>query len=250
MALSDYTTAQWALALLAGFCAGVSKAGMAGLGMLCVLLMVHIIPGKASSGAVLPLLIFADIMAAAIFRQQILWTHIRRLALPIFIGILGGCAVLHWMPDASFRPVIGWMVLGMLALQLLRQCRPQLTDGLPHSTGFLWFAGLLTGASTMIANAAGPIATIYLLLLGLQKKEFIATMAWLFLFVNLSKVPFSYALGMISGPSLMLNLAQLPAVVLGLLAGRKFILRVPQRFFTWLVLGLSAVSAMKLILFP
>ena len=38
--------------------AQAAEAGMAGLGMLCVLLMVQIIPGKASSGAVLPLLIF------------------------------------------------------------------------------------------------------------------------------------------------------------------------------------------------
>ena len=39
MDLPDFTAAQWLLAILAGFCAGVSKAGMAGLGMLCVVLM-------------------------------------------------------------------------------------------------------------------------------------------------------------------------------------------------------------------
>ncbi len=249
MDFPDFTTAQWLLAVLAGFCSGIGKAGMAGLGMLCVVIMAQLIPGRASSGAVLPLLIFADVMAALLFRQEILWPHIRRLALPVFAGILAGCAVLRFLPDAAFQPVIGWMVLGLIALQVLRHARPQLTADLPHSTGFLWAAGTLTGASTMIANAAGPVATIYLLMVGLRKKEFIATMAWLFLFVNLTKVPFSFALGLISVESLSLNLVLLPAVAAGLLAGRKLVERLPQAPFTWLVLGLAAASAVKLIWF-
>ena len=250
MDLPDYSTAQWLLAIAAALCAGISKAGLAGLGMISVMLMAQLIHGKASSGAVLPLLIFADILAAILFRQQILWTHIRRLALPIFAGILLGCAVLYQLPDAAFKPVIGWMVLAMLALQITSQCRPSLTDGLPHSSAFLWFAGVLTGASTMVANAAGPIATIYLLLVGLQKREFIATMAWLFLIVNLAKVPFSLALGLISVQSFSLNVVLLPAVIAGLLMGRKFITWLPQRPFMWAVLGIAAASAIKLICFP
>lgn len=249
MDLPDYSNAQWLLAILAALCSGISKAGLAGLGMISVMLMAQIIPGKASSGAVLPLLIFADIMAAVLFRQQILWTHIRRLALPIFAGILAGCAVLHYLPDAAFKPVIGWMVLGMIALQITSHCRPSLTNSLPHSTPFLWFAGILTGASTMVANAAGPIATIYLLLVGLQKKEFIATMAWLFLFVNLAKVPFSIALGLISVQSFSLNVVLLPAVVAGLFMGRKLITWLPQRPWMWAVLTIATASAVKLVWF-
>jgi uncharacterized membrane protein YfcA len=223
---------------------------MAGLGMLGVVIMAQLIPGKSSSGAVLPLLIFADVLAALLFRQEILWHHIRRLALPVFTGILGGCAVVKILPDAAFQPVIGWMVLALIALQVLRHLHPQLTAELPHSSGFLWVAGILTGASTMIANAAGPVATIYLLLVGLQKREFIATMAWLFLFVNLTKVPFSFALGLISVESLSLNLVLLPAVAAGLLAGRTLVERLPQKPFTWIVLSLAAASAVKLIWFP
>lgn len=247
MDLPDFSASQWLLAVLAGLCAGFSKAGLAGIGMLSVMLMAQLIPGKASGGAVLPLLIFADIMAAGIFRQEILWSHIRRLALPVFAGILAGFFILRVLPDAAFKPVVGWMVLGMLALQVVRQYRPALTEGLPHSTVFVWAVGLLTGVSTMIANAAGPIATIYLLLVGLPKKEFIATMAWLFLFVNLSKVPFSLALGLINGQSLLLNAALVPAVVVGLFAGRWFIERLPQRPFMWLVMSFATLSAVKLI---
>jgi hypothetical protein len=74
--MPDYSLAQWSLLILAGFSCGMGKSGLAGVGMMTVVLMAQIIPGKASSGAVLPLLIFADILAAALFRQQILWHHI------------------------------------------------------------------------------------------------------------------------------------------------------------------------------
>ena len=249
MAFPDFTTHEWTLAVLAAFFAGVSKAGMAGLGMISVMLMVHVIPGKSSTGAVLPLLIFADIMAAAIFRQEILWAPIRRLALPIAAGITIGWQILKRMPDHAFQPVIGWMVLGMLALQVLNITRPGLTAGLPHSPSFIWAVGLLTGISTMVANAAGPIATIYLLLMGLAKKEFIATMAWLFLIVNLSKVPMSMHLGYIDARSFGMNVILLPAIVLGLWLGRKCILRLPQKPFLVIIMAFAAWSAVKLIWF-
>jgi hypothetical protein len=74
-------------------------------------------------------------------------------------------------------------------------------------------------------------------------------MAWLFLFVNLAKVPFSLALGLISVQSFTLNLLLLPAVAAGLMAGRFFIERLPQRLFMWIILTFAAVSAVKLILF-
>ena len=248
--MGDFSLSQWALLLLAGFCCGMGKAGLSGIGIMTVMLMAQIIPGKASSGTVLPLLIAADLMAAALFRQQILWNQILRLAWPILAGIISGCAILAAMPDSSFKPVIGWMVLGMLSRQVIRQSHPTFSASLPHSTGFLWFAGLLTGISTMIANAAGPVATIYLLLMGLPKKEFIATMAWLFLFVNLIKVPFSWSMGLITGPSLQLNLLLLPTVAAGLFAGRWIVQKLPQERFQSVVLSLATLAALRLILFP
>jgi uncharacterized membrane protein YfcA len=102
----------------------------------------------------------------------------------------------------------------------------------------------------MIANAAGPVATIYLLLMGLPKKEFIATMAWLFLFVNLIKVPFSWSMGLITGPSLQLNLLLLPTVAAGLFAGRWIVQKLPQDRFQFVVLSLATLAALRLILFP
>lgn len=215
--------------------------------MMTVLIMAEIFPGKQSSGVVLPLLIFADFMAALLYRQEILWPRIRALFCPILAGIIAGWAILLRLPDAAFKPLIGGMVLLMLGLHLLRSRAPLPITHLAGSRVFTWTGGLLTGLSTMVANAAGPIASIYLLMLGLPKKEFVATMAWLFLIVNLVKVPFSLHLGLISGGSLSLNLLLIPAVLAGLALGRAAIQRLPQRPFQIIVLSLAALAALRLL---
>ena len=100
----------------------------------------------------------------------------------------------------------------------------------------------------MVANAAGPIASIYLLILALPKIQLVSTMAWLFLFVNIAKVPLSIHLGLINGGSLSLNLCQAPAVVLGLYAGKKLVAIIPQKTFQWIILLMAGASAVWLIL--
>lgn len=235
------------LAVVAAYCAGVSKAGLAGVGLLGVTFMAAAVPGRSSSGIVLPLLIFADLLAASTFRQHVQWSQIRRLAWPICVGIFAGWGLLMVIPDAAFRPIIGGMVLGMLILQVVRQRFPGFDAALPHSKLFAWFSGLLTGSATMVANAAGPIASTYLIILSLPKQQFVHTMAWLFLFVNIFKVPFSLHLGLINVGSLTLNLCLVPAVVAGLWSGRWLLERVPQHVFQIIVLCLATVSALWLL---
>jgi uncharacterized membrane protein YfcA len=210
--------------------------------------MAAAVPGRASAGVVLPLLIFADVIAASIFREHVQWSLLRRLAWPICLGVVVGWWLLMVIPDAAFRPVIGWMVLGMLALQYVRQRFPRFDAALPHSPVFAWATGLLTGVSTMVANAAGPIASTYLIVLAFAKYEFVHTLAWLFLFVNLFKLPFGVQLGLVNIGSLTLNVCLVPAVVAGLWSGRRVVDRVTPHVFQNIVLGFSAVSAIWLLL--
>jgi uncharacterized membrane protein YfcA len=245
--MPDFTPLQWALAVLAAYFSGLSKAGLAGVGMLGVTLMAAAVPGKASSGIVLPLLIFADLIAASTFRAHVQWDQLRRLALPICVGVVTGWGLLLMLPDAAFRPLIGAMVLVMLAVHFGRLRFPRIDARLPHSPVFAWVAGLLAGTATMVANAAGPIASIYFLILSLGKHQFVHTMAWMFLFVNLFKVPFSVQLGLINVGSLTLNACLVPAVLAGLWTGKRAVDRVPQRAFQDIVLGLAAISAAWLL---
>ena len=245
--LPTFSLLEWTLALAAAYFSGLSKAGLAGVGMLGVTLMAAAVPGRASTGIVLPLLIFADFIAASTFRAHVQWDQIRRLGLPLVLGVVAGWVLLMVIPDAAFRPVIGAMVLAMLVVQFGRQHVPRIDARLPHSPAFAWLSGLLAGTATMVANAAGPIVSIYFLVLSLPKHQFVHTMAWLFLFVNLFKVPFGVHLGLINVGSLTLNACLVPAVVAGLWTGKRLVDRVPQRAFQDIVLGLAAISAAWLL---
>ena len=100
----------------------------------------------------------------------------------------------------------------------------------------------------MLANAAGPIITIYCLAVGLPKFEVVGTLAWFFFIINAFKVPFSAGLGLIRPETLMFNLVLVPAVLLGVLGGRWLLQRLPQRLFNLLMLAFAAIAALRLIM--
>ena len=63
--------------------------------------------------------------------------------------------------------------------------------------------GLAAGFTTMVANAAGAVMTVYLVAQGVDKRRFLGTAAWFFLGVNLCKLPFSVGLGLVDSSMLM-----------------------------------------------
>jgi uncharacterized protein len=140
-------------------------------------------------------------------------------------------------------------LLFMLGMNLWRRWKNP-DEAAAHAPA--WFGpamGLFAGFTTMIANAAGPVMTLYLLAMRLPKLEFLGTGAAFFLVINWIKVPFAVQLGIINPASLTLNLWLLPAVAIGALLGRPVVERVNQRVFEDLALALAAVATVRLLVF-
>lgn len=239
--------AGWVLALVAACVAGLSKAGLVGMGLISVLLMAEVFPARESTGMLLLLFVIADFMAAGYFRQHADWRAIGRLLPPALVGIGVGSALMGIISAAAFRPVMGWLVLVMLALQAARRWRRNLFEQVPHSRWFAWLMGFLMGVSTMMANAAGPVATLYLVARDFQKMAFVGTIAWFFLVINLTKVPFSAALGLITPGFVALALLLAPAILAGVTVGRRFVHRLDQKTFETVVLALTLIAALRLV---
>lgn len=248
MNIAAFDNAQWLLAIAAAFCVGLAKSGFGGFGMVAVLLVASIMPARASTGFLLPLLIFADCFAVTAFRKHAQWSHIRRLIPPAFAGVVAGAVVMPYISDAVFKPLIGWLVLFMLGLQWARSRNENWLADVPHTRGFGWVMGGACGVTTMLANAAGPVSTLYLLAMKLPKWEFVGTGAWFFLIVNLFKVPFSLKLGLINGLSITSNLVLIPAILVGVGLGRFLISRISQQVFENLLLAFTALAAVRLII--
>ncbi|MCL7377866.1 sulfite exporter TauE/SafE family protein [Streptomyces sp. 35G-GA-8] len=108
--------------------------------------------------------------------------------------------------------------------------------------------GVLGGFTTMVANAGGPVMSLYLLSAGFRKLGFLGTSAWFFLIVNTSKLPFSVGLGLIDGPSLLLDAALVLFVFPGALIGKACVDRIDQRLFERLVIGATVLGGLQLLL--
>lgn len=239
---------QWACAYAAAICIGLSKTGFGGVGMVAVLLMAQIMPARASTGAVLPLLIVADIFAVHAFRQFTVWRHLVKLLSPAVLGIVTGWLVMPHVPAKLFGPLIGWMVIGLLILTVLQKLSGRLSAAAAGHPAIAWPVGWTAGVTTMLANAAGAVMTVYLLACRLPKYEFVGTGAWFFFIVNVIKVPFSASLGLINGSSLLLNLLLVPGILAGVAAGRFLLAKINQQAFEWLMIVFSLAGGLKLIL--
>ncbi|GBC97266.1 hypothetical protein HRbin16_03087 [bacterium HR16] len=253
-----YDTWQLLLGAIAAFLIGVSKTGVPGIGILVVPLLATAFGGRASVGTMLPMLIVGDIFAVRWYRQHTQWKRLVELIPWVAVGMALGALVLWHLGKAKggkdlLEPLIGTLVLVMLAVHLLRRrWGDRLT---PHSPVTVASTGTAAGFATTVSNAAGPIMGIYMTSLGLPKEQFMGTSAWYYFAVNLSKLPLFVALSLINparpivtAHSLLFNVAVIPVIVAGVYLGRWLLPRIPQKLFDSAVLVLAAVAAVKLII--
>lgn len=243
----ELSSTQWCWAVAAAFGIGFSKSGFPGVGLFHIIVFAWLFEAKNSTGIVLPLLIVGDVSAVLAYRQHARWEYVWKVLPPAVIGVVIGWLLMDHLTNATLQPILGTIVLGLATLQIARMWRPQWFQHVPHARGFAVSIGVLAGVATMLANAAGPIVAIYLLAVSLPKFELVGTSSWFFFIINVLKIPFSANLGLIDDRTLMLNLLLAPAVVVGLLIGRKLVPIVPQKLFDSLLLLFVIMAAMRML---
>jgi len=247
-------TWQWAVAILGALLIGLSKTGIAGIGVLAVGLFALLFPAKNATGIVLPILIAADVVAVTAFRRHAVWSHLWSLMPWAAAGIVIGYFAMGKINNNQVAKLVGVILIVMVVLHFWRQSvvskqSAEEAEKVPDSIWFAAAVGLTAGFTTMIANAAGPIMILYLLSMRLPKMEFIGTGAWYFLILNCFKVPFGFELGIIDAKSLLFDLQLAPFAVIGALTGRSIIKYINQKLFENLALFFTVVAALKLLLF-
>ncbi len=225
---------------------GFAKTGVPGVGILAAILLANLMEEtRESVGTLLPLLIFADLFAVGTYRKHTDWKVVRRILPPTICGVALGAFALGHLHGERFDLMMGGLVLFQLTLDLLRQ-RFKL-DKLPHHILYAVFFGVLAGVTTTLGNMAGPLMTLYLLSLGLDKHRFMGSMAWFFLIINVIKVPIFIVHGMITAETFLTSLSFAPGIVLGALLGRRIFKHIPQTPFKVIVQILAALAAFRLL---
>ncbi|MDR6905169.1 putative membrane protein YfcA [Agromyces sp. 3263] len=244
-----FTPLEWIVLAIAALAVGASKSGMPAFGPIPAALFATVLPAKASTGAVLGLLLVGDLIAVRMYHAHADWTILRRLFPSVVAGVLLGVVVLWFADDAAVRRLIGATLVLLVVLRVALILRQRRTGGEPRPPA-PWLAnvfGPLGGLTTMVANAAGPVMTVYFTASRLPVQAILGTAAWFFLLVNAFKVPFSVALGLMTPQSLLLNLLLVPALVVGAFAGRAAARRISPAWFERIVLVLTFTSGVFLL---
>lgn len=253
---------QWIYLALASAGIGFSKAGFPGISMLHVVVFALCFGSKESTGILLPMLIVGDVCAITMFGRRAVWAEIFKLLPPTILGILVGWYLIDRLDPLVFRWTVGTIILSLAAIQAYRMFRQTsghrdeaattnsaTTNSATAIQSFSLAAvlGGLAGATTMMANAAGPVVAMYFLIIRLPKWELIGTSAWLFLVLNVIKLPLSYELGLINQTTLRTGAMLAPMIPVGMLAGRWLVSRISQKLFNAILLGFTAIMAIRLI---
>lgn len=297
--LPDLTVLAWAGLVCGALLVGFSKTALPGINTLAVALFAAILPAKASTGALLVLLLVGDCFALWNYRRHAHWPTLVRMMPAVIVGLAVGGVFLAFAGDSLVRRVIGILLILLMGITLWqRRARRKAEEAVAgdaagddggssgsgvapgsgaasgsggasgvttgsgagdgevvasseESQGATRLAaasyGALGGFTTMVANAGGPVMSMYFLAARFPKHAFLGTAAWFFVTMNLLKVPVSVGLGLITTRTFVLDAVLVPGVVVGALVGKWALARIAQNVFDTAVIAVTLLGALYLL---
>jgi len=228
---------------LAAFLLGLSKSGIKGISIVIVALLVFVFGARSSTGILLPMLIIGDVFAVIYYNRHAEWKYLIKLLPPMAIGVLVATWMGERVPEEVFRKSMALIILISVLMMLWWDRRK--SRSVPDNLGFASAMGFTAGFTTMIGNLAGSFANLYFLAMQLPKNAFIGTTAWLFLLINLFKVPFHiWSWETINLETAAISFSFAPAIFLGLFIGVRVLKKINDRLFRHFILFATALGAL------
>ncbi|UMB61229.1 sulfite exporter TauE/SafE family protein [Lutibacter sp. A80] len=240
------TPVSWFFSFLAAFLLGTSKAGIKGVGVVIVTLMAIVFGGKSSTGALIPMMLFADLMAVIYYNKYTQWKYLVKLMPTMVIGVLIGVWFGNDISDEVFKRIMAFLILGIVIFMFVMEKRK--STAVPNTRIFSNTMGLLSGFTSMIGNLAGAFSNIYFLAMRFPKNEFIGTAAWLFFIINIFKLPFHiFVWKTISVETLTINIVLIPAILIGFFLGIKLVKLINNEAYRKFIILVTAIGAVILL---
>ncbi len=230
--------------VLIGFC----KTGIAVAGTIVVPIMAFAFGARESTGLLLPLLCLADLGAIIYYRRSCSWHHLFRLLGWAVVGLFVGIAIDYVVPLSMYKYLLAFAIMISVVVLLVNELKKRKSEDKPQKKWVLAGYGVLGGFATMIANAAGPILSVYLLSIKMPKLLFVGTSAWFFMLLNYTKLPLQiWVWDNIDYKSLLAGLVMLPFIALGWLLGVWLVKRIPENVYRHLVIWITLASAIVML---
>ncbi len=230
--------------------------GMIGLGLGCGLsklgipaalifspILASVYGGKASAGIIIIPVIVSDLIVMYIYRKNVDKKVLFKILPLTVLGILVAVIFGNNISDALFKKSMGIIILIIGVLTLLKNFRIDFSK-----LSFLF--GFLGGIAAFIGNVSGPMMSIYLLNIKMDRDKFYGTRTWFYFIVNLIKCAlYVIVLNNINVNTFKLTSVAIPFVFVGVFAGKYFVEKLNQDMFEKFIVIVSLISGLKLILF-
>ena len=116
--LPELTTIAWAGLVCGALLVGFSKTALPGINTLAVALFAAVLPAKASTGALLVLLLVGDCFALWNYRRHAHWPTLVRMMPAVVVGLAVGGVFLAFAGDSLVRRVIGILLILLMGITL------------------------------------------------------------------------------------------------------------------------------------
>lgn len=242
----DLSVVDWLVISLAVFILGMGKAGIKGFGVVIVISLAFVFGEKSSTGVLLPMLVFADILAVLYYKRHVQWKYVFKLLPWMVFGVLVGVWVGDNISKVVFKNMMAIIIIVCVIAMLFLETKKN--PKVPTNKLFSGVMGFSAGFATMIGNLAGPISNIYFLAIRFPKNKFIGTAAMLFFIVNLFKVPFHiFVWKTVSVETLVLNSVLFPAIAAGFILGIFVVKKISNINYRRFILVITAVGGVLML---
>ncbi|MBM6690110.1 sulfite exporter TauE/SafE family protein [Fusobacterium mortiferum] len=230
--------------------------GMIGLGLGCGLsklgipaalvfspILAGVYGGKASAGIIIIPVIVSDLIVMYIYRKNVDKKVLIKILPLTILGIIAAVIFGNNISDELFKRSMGIIIFIIGVLTLLKNFKIDFSK-----LSFLF--GFLGGIAAFIGNVSGPMMSIYLLNIEMDREKFLGTRTWFYFIINLIKVTlYVLVLKNIQIETFKLTSIAVPFVFVGVFLGKYFIEKMNQNMFEKFILIISMISGLKLIFF-
>ncbi|MDU1911431.1 sulfite exporter TauE/SafE family protein [Fusobacterium sp.] len=227
--------------IILGIGTGFSKLGIP-TALIFSPLLASLYGGKTSAGIIIIPVVISDLTMLYLYGKELDLKTLKKILPMTVLGMIVAVIFGNNISDEFFKKSMGIIILTIGILTLLKSLNVNFSK-LSHIFGFLG------GFSSFIGNVSGPLMSIYLLNIDLDKEKFYGTRTWFYFIVNFSKfLLYFFFLKNINLFTLSRGVFAIPTTFIGIFIARFIVGKMNQSIFEKFIVIISVISGLNLLL--
>ena len=230
---------------IAALLVGLSKGGLANMGVLGTPVLALVISPVKAAALLLPIFVVSDMFGLWSYRREFDKRNLVILIPAAVVGIAIGWATASLISDRMVGLLVGLVGVAFTFNAWLQRHRTLTPKPADVPRGVFW--GTLMGFSSFVSHSGGPPYQVYVLPQKLPKTVFAGTTTITFAVVNSIKLIPYWALGQFNAANLQIAFLLMPIAIAGTFIGVRLVrILKPEVYFGFVQIMLFLVS-IKLI---